>query len=291
MTDTGLATVAVLGLGQVGTSIALALRDRGVRVLLADSDGQAVDSAVDRGAGERLDEDAPRADLLVIAVPPEALPGTLRNAQERNLASVYTDVAGVKAAPATRARQLGCDMTGFVPGHPIGEETFTDDAARPDLFRGAAWALCEDEGTRPDAVTLARRLVELCGAMPVLMDADTHDRLVALISHAPYLVATAMAGALVDAPVEALGLRPAGVGCVTGPAAVDPELWRQVLNQNARWVSCVLSEIAADLVDACAALQLASTGDDSYFGEVAELLRRGHAGRRRLVEAGHKSTG
>lgn len=288
MTDTPFATVAVLGLGPVGTSIALALRARGVRVLLTDSDGHALDAAVRRGAGERLDEDELPADLLVIAVSPGAVPETLRRAQDQNLASAYTDVAGVKTALVARARQLGCDMAGFVPGHPIDGDTVAEhDLARADLFRGQVWALCAEEDTHPDTVAGARRLVELCGAVPVLMDAQTHDRLVALISHVPYVVACAMAAALVDAPAEALRLYPAGVQDVTKPAAAAPEPLGEILNENARWVCSALSDIAAELVDVCAALQLASTGDRTYLREVVELLRRGHAGRRQLTEAGH----
>jgi prephenate dehydrogenase len=281
--DPKLTTVAVLGLGQVGTSIALALRAKGVRVLLADHDEPAVDAAVRRGAGECLDESALPADLLVMSVSPAAVPETLFLAQARNLASVYTDVAGVKSAPASRARQLGCDMTGFVPGHPIGEEK--PDSARADLFLGKIWALCQEEHTRPDAVTRTRRLVEMCGAVPVLMDAETHDQFVALISHVPYLLANAMAGALANGPAGVVAPGRSPVRDVTAPAAADPERWIEILHQNARWVSSVLSEIAADLVDVCAALQLASSGDDAYLDEVAALLRRGHAGRRRLTEA------
>lgn len=280
--DTKLTTVAVLGLGQVGTSIALALRAKGVRVLLADHDRLAVSAAVRRGAGECLDESALPADLLVMSVSPAAVPETLLLAQANNLASAYTDVAGVKAAPTTRARQLGCDMSEFVPGHPIGEDV--PSPARADLFTGRMWALCEEESTRPDVVTRARRLVELCGAVPVLMDTETHDRFVALVSHVPYLLASAMAGALGTVPGEAVPPRHSPVRDVTGPAAAEPEPWIETLHQNARWVTGVLSEIAADLVDVCAALQLASSGDDSYLDEVAALLRRGHAGWRRLTE-------
>jgi prephenate dehydrogenase len=286
--DSRLATVAVVGVGIVGTSIALALRAHGIRVLLADNSGRAVDIAVRRGAGERLAEGGPPADLSVIAVPPASVPRTLRDAQSRDMALVYTDVSSVKAAPVHRARELGCDMTGFVPGHPIGNDVASGPgAARADLFRGRGWVLCPEENTRPEAVTLVRRLAELCGAVPVLMDAETHDRIAALISHAPHLVASAMAGALADAAPEMLWLGSVGLHDVTRLAAADPVLWTEILSQNARWVSSVLSDIAANLVDVCAALQLAGTGDYSFMGDVTTLLRKGRAGQRRLTEAEH----
>ncbi|HEU5473531.1 MAG TPA: prephenate dehydrogenase/arogenate dehydrogenase family protein [Actinophytocola sp.] len=280
-----LATVAVVGVGLIGRSIAFALRAQGIRVLLSDSNRRAVDDAVRRGAGERLADTTSPADLSVIAVPPGAVPSTLRHAQSRRMAPVYTDVSGVKVAPVRAARALGCDLTAFVPGHPIAEETAPAHAARPDLFRGRGWVLCPQEDTRSDAVTLVRRLIELCGAIPVLMEADTHDRIAALISHVPYLVASALAGSLADAPPEVLWLGSAAGPDVTGPAAGDPAVGAEILSQNATWVSNVLSDIAANLVDVCAALQLAGAGDDSFLGDVAALLHRGHTGRRRLAGA------
>lgn len=288
MIGSRLATVAVVGLGIVGTSIALALRAHGIRVLLTDHDSRAVDFAVRRGAGERLAEGDPPADLSVIAVPLAAVPRTLHDAQSRDMALVYTDVSSVKVAPVHGARQLGCDLTGFVPGHPIGDDGAPGPgAARADLFRGRGWVLCPEEDTSPGAVTLVRGLAELCGAIPVLMDAETHDRIAALISHTPKLVASAMAGALADAPAEVLWLGSVGLHDVTRLAAGDPVLWTEILSENARWVSSVLSDIAANLVDVCAALQLAGEGDDSFIADVTRLLRRGHVGQRRLGEAEH----
>ena len=137
--------VAVIGTGLIGTSVALALREHGAGVWLADEDPEAARLAANLGAGEPLPEtgaDGP-ADVAVIAVPPAAVAATLAAAQARRLAACYTDVASVKQLPVTQARALGCDMTSYVPGHPLaGREKHGPAAARADLFLGRTWALC-----------------------------------------------------------------------------------------------------------------------------------------------------
>ena len=114
--------VAVIGTGLIGTSIALALREHGSAVWLADSDPAAARLAADLGAGEPLPRTtAEPADVAVIAVPPAAVAATLAAAQARGtgLARCYTDVASVKQLPVTQARAAGCDLTCYVPGHPL----------------------------------------------------------------------------------------------------------------------------------------------------------------------------
>ena len=100
--------VAVLGTGLIGTSVALALRERGAGVWLADADPEAARLAADLGAGEPLPDDARpgAADVAVIAVPPAAVAATLAAAQARGrLARCYTDVASVKQLPVAQARE------------------------------------------------------------------------------------------------------------------------------------------------------------------------------------------
>ena len=105
-------TVVVIGAGLIGTSVALALRERGAEVWLADTDPAAARLAADLGAGAELPAAAARgpADLAVLAVPPGRRAPTLAAAQARGLARCYTDVASVKELPLARARELGCDL-------------------------------------------------------------------------------------------------------------------------------------------------------------------------------------
>jgi prephenate dehydrogenase len=279
-------SVVVIGTGLIGTSIALALRERGSVVWLTDQDSAAARLAADLGAGEPLPlgGQPATADIAVIAVPPDAVADTLADAQARGphgLARCYTDVASVKQLPVARARDLGCDLTSYVPGHPLaGREKHGPAAARADLFLGRTWALCpvpETSGTAVDAIT---SLVRECGAVPVRTDAATHDRWVALVSHAPHVLAAAMAARLEAAPAEALDLAGQGLRDVTRIAAGEVELWTQILTANAVPVAEVLAAVAADLAEA--ARMLTGEADGEGPKAVAALLDRGQAGVARI---------
>jgi prephenate dehydrogenase len=267
--------VAVIGTGLIGTSVALALREHGVSVWLADTDPEAARLAVNLGAGEPLPETG-TADVAVIAVPPSVVAATLAAAQARGskgLAACYTDVASVKQLPVTQARAAGCDLTSFVPGHPLaGREKHGPAAARADLFLGRTWALCPAPETSEQAVATITTLVRTCGAVPVWADAAAHDRWVALVSHAPHLVAAAMAARLEAAPAEALDLAGQGLRDVTRIAAGDIGLWTQILAANAGPVAEVLAAVAADLAEAA---RMLTDGDPK---SVATLLEVGQAG-------------
>jgi prephenate dehydrogenase len=269
--------VAVIGTGLIGTSVALALREHGAGVWLADEDPEAARLAANLGAGEPLPDQSPSADVAVIAVPPSAVAATLAAAQARGLAACYTDVASVKQLPVTQARALGCDMTSYVPGHPLaGREKHGPAAARADLFLGRTWALCPAAETSEQAVTAITKLVRTCGAVPVRTEAAAHDRWVALVSHAPHLVAAAMAARLEAAPAEALDLAGQGLRDVTRVAAGDTGLWTQILAANAEPVAEVLAAVAADLAEAA---RMLTEGDPK---SVATLLDVGQAGVARI---------
>ncbi|MEW9548515.1 prephenate dehydrogenase [Nonomuraea sp. NPDC050783] len=281
-----LRTVLVVGTGLIGTSAALALRRHDVRVLLADRDPGAVRLARELGAGEEWTPDDPPAegvDLAVIAVPPAFVASELLELQRHGVARFYTDVASVKAEPIARARQLGCDLASYVASHPLaGRERSGPGAAREDLFLGRPWALCPTEQAGPEAKAAVLRLVELCGANPVEVDAGEHDRAVAVVSHAPHVTASAVAARLADATDVALGLAGQGVRDVTRIAGSDPGLWLGILSGNATPVAEVLEAVARDLTEAAGALRALAEGDGTATQEITQLLKRGVAGHDRI---------
>jgi prephenate dehydrogenase len=281
-----LRTVLVVGTGLIGTSAALALRKRGVRVLLADRDQGAVRLARELGAGEEWVVAGPPAegiDLAIIAVPPAHVATQLLELQQDGVARCYTDVASVKAEPISRARQLGCDLSTYIASHPLaGREKSGPGAAREDLFLGRPWALCPTEEADPGAKAAVLRLIELCGANAVEVGADEHDRAVAVVSHAPHVAASAVAARLADATDVALGLAGQGVRDVTRIAGSDPGLWLGILSGNATPVAEVLEAVAQDLAEAASALRALSEGDGTATGEITQLLKRGVAGHDRI---------
>lgn len=267
--------VLVVGTGLIGTSVALALREKDVTVHLSDVDARAVRLARDLGAGREWAGE--KADLALIAVPPHLVGERLATLQKQGAARAYTDVASVKVAPIADAARLGCDLTSYVPGHPLaGREKSGPAAASADLFLGRPWALCPGTETDADALRLTGELVSLCGAKAVTVDPHDHDSAVALVSHAPQVVASAMAASLAGGEDVALGLAGQGLRDVTRIAAGDPLLWRMILAGNALPVAAVLDRIAGDLAAAASALR---SGD---LDEVTDLLRRGVAGQGRI---------
>jgi prephenate dehydrogenase len=284
------ASVLVCGTGLIGTSLALALRDKGTEVFLSDADPATAKLAADLGAGTVLPDlrdGKGIAEIAVLAMPPAMVGAELSFAQECAVADVYTDVASVKVLPVAHARALGCELESFVPGHPLaGRERHGPAAAQADLFLGRTWALCPLPETSPRAVDAVTALAVAAGADPVRTDAATHDRWVALVSHAPHLVAAAVAARLASPDVAdgALALAGQGLRDVTRIAAGDSALWTQILLANAGPVAEVVAAVAGDL--AAVARLLAAAGDAAAVdavvasepGGVTALLDQGRAG-------------
>jgi prephenate dehydrogenase len=272
--------VLVVGTGLVGTSVGLALRRAGIDVQLTDQDADAAVEAAKLGAGRRHQPGAPVA-LAVVAVPPAATAAAVVSVLDDRLAEYATDVASVKVAPAEQIRALAAEPGRYVGGHPMaGREVSGPGAALVDLFEGRPWVLCPNQETDPQAVTRALEVARLAGAVPVTMSAADHDAAVALVSHAPHLVAALMAGRLAVAPDHEVRLAGAGVGDVTRIAAADPALWTDILAANAGAVADVLRRLRADLDRALEALDR-----DSAMvrrDELWDLLHSGVAGRSRL---------
>ncbi|MFJ8826739.1 prephenate dehydrogenase [Streptomyces sp. NPDC102467] len=279
-------SAAVVGTGLIGTSIALALSARGVVVYLIDQEPMAAMTAAAMGAG-RAEEPAEAVDLAILAVPPAELATTLARVQKRGLARAYTDVASVKARPMADVVELGCDLTSFVGGHPMaGGERSGPLASRANLFEGRVWILSPHAATSEQAQHAVESMIDICGAHLLVMRPDEHDAAVALVSHAPHIVASLMAARLENAAESQISLAGQGVRDVTRIAAGDPELWLDVLSANAGSVADTLTELARDLERVTAALRRLELGAERTSDDGAEalldVLNRGVAGHERL---------
>jgi prephenate dehydrogenase len=279
-------SVLVVGTGLIGTSIALALSRRGIEVYLSDADEAAARTAASLGAG-RPGRPTQPVDLGILAMPPARIGETLAKAQQEGWARVYTDVGSVKAQVLGAAEAAGADLSRFIGGHPLaGRERSGPLAARWDLFEGRPWVLTPGPTTSRDALNQALELVSLCGAVPVVMDTDEHDHAVALISHAPHLVAALMAARLENAREESVRISGTGIRDLTRIAGGAPELWEDILAANAPAIAEVLADYAADLTAAVEALRSLSGSDTEAAkrgaADLADLLRRGNAGHARI---------
>lgn len=276
----------VLGTGLIGTSAALALRARGVRVHLSDHDPERARTAASLGAGT---EGVPEAavDLAIVAVPPAHIPAVVADVQRRGLARAVIDVGSVKGRPRRELTELGGELTSYLGSHPMsGREQSGPLAATADLFEGRPWVLTPTRATDTEVLNLALELIALCGAVPVVMDADEHDRAVALVSHTPQLLSSLVAARLEDAADTAVRLCGQGIRDVTRIAGSDPGMWVDILSANPGPVADVLAEVAADLEVTVRSLRALESADDAKrtvgAGGVEELLRRGNSGRARV---------
>ena len=272
--------VRVVGTGLLGTSIGLGLSALAVDVVLHDVSPSTLALAVDYGAGRRgRPEDAPA--LVVVAVPPDRVAQVVADELDRNPDALVTDVASVKAGPLAALAASGAPLERYLGSHPMaGRERSGPIAARADLFLGRPWVISPHAASTRAQEAALEDLARDLGAVPVLLPADRHDSAVAIVSHAPQLVASLLAARLVDAPDHATDLAGQGLRDTTRVAASDPALWVQILTANADRVAPVLAALRDDLSGVLAALS-----DPVAPGAqraLADLLAAGNAGVARI---------
>ncbi len=262
--------VEVVGAGLLGTSIGLACRRAGLEVLLTDTSAENVRTASGLGAGRPRTEDD-RPQLVVVAVPPDHLGAEIARALAGSDA-VVTDVGSIKTEPL-RAVSGAAGLARYVGGHPMaGSERSGPLAASAALFDGRPWAVTPHTTSTPEALAVVEDLVELCGAVPVRLTPEEHDKAVARTSHLPHLLAVLVAGRLADAPPEHLALSGQGVRDVTRVAGGDPALWEQIVTGNSEAVLTLLGEVRGQLDVLIRAVS------DGARADLGALLARGVAG-------------
>jgi prephenate dehydrogenase len=268
--------VAVFGFGLIGASVALALRERrsGVHVTAidrADSDAAraACDEWVDASDSVAMARALGACDLCIMAAPisviVEQLPAVLA------LAPVVTDCGSTKRA-VVRAASASEHAGRFVPGHPLAGGSQGGAAnARADLFVERKWILCPEDAA-DHAVASVRELIEGLGAEPVLMDAASHDRSVALTSHVPQLLASAL-----RVLSDRRGSRDAegpGFASATRTAGANEGIWRDIFATNADEVARALRELESELGRVADELEQAPPSVDAATKLLALARRR-----------------
>ena len=258
-------SIAVVGLGLIGGSIALGVRERWPesRVFGVDSES-VIAHALGAGAIERgFDSIAalPDTSLIVLAAPVRQNIELLR---EIKRAAIATDVSGTKREIVSAARAVSRGVT-FVGGHPLGGGERGGFAfARPDLFAGRPWIFTPDGEDSGNAVERLSRFVTGLGARPSILSAEEHDRLMAYVSHLPQLAASALMEA-VGAASGIDGLRMAGRGLVdtTRLASSPADVWRDICLTNA--------DALGDALD-CLIARLTQLRGDLRHGEAIEAI-------------------
>jgi prephenate dehydrogenase len=244
-------TIGIAGLGLIGTSIGLAIRHRRVadRVFAMDVDQAALNAAKARGAFDKggTSYDALReADLVVVAVPPRAVPDAVVSAaQMLSPGAVLTDVASIKTEIVRAVEQRLPRLIRYVGGHPMaGSERQGAQAADPDLLAGRPFIVTPTAVSDAESVEIVSGFARGIGMRPVVLSAEDHDDLVAQVSHLSYLLAVAAVTAASD---QALELQGPGFAGLARLAASPLELWTQICTANRDAIRRALAQLRRQL--------------------------------------------
>src|SRR5581483_3058319 len=236
-------TVAIVGVGLIGGSFALALQNAGFRGrILGVSSPKSIAAAKERGAiheGVSLTEAAERADLIYLSQPINGILNTLEVLSKTVKSDTLVTDAGSTKTQIVRKADASFSLGNFLGGHPMaGKEARGVEAADPNLFRDRPYVLTPRTGvslkggTRGEFVTWLERV----GAIKILLTPEEHDRIVAFTSHLPQLASTAiaatLAGHLTDNP-QLLSVAGPGLSDTTRLVLSSFEVWHDILVTNA----------------------------------------------------------
>ena len=267
--------IAVIGVGLIGGSVALAAREQaGAHVSGHDRDPEVLEHALGLGLLDRacatVAEALEEADAAFVAVPVGALPAAVAAVLEAAPPDcVVTDVGSVK-----RALVASVDDRRFVGGHPLaGTEHSGASHARADLFDGATWYLTPTGVSSPELYESLCELLTSLGARPEAIDAHDHDRLMATVSHLPHVLANVLV-----AQASAVGVVPGA----TAPsfrdairvAGAPSTIWTDIYLQNADLLCLAIERTVGGLEEFRDALADADAGRIRQLNEAAAAARR-----------------
>ena len=274
--------IAIVGVGLIGGSVALAMRaaQPDVRLIGVDRDDANLDAALRRGVVDEAVElaDIGDVDLVLLAVPVRQMPALLLQLGRQLAAeTIITDASSTKQSVIAEARAgLGSRIGQFVPGHPIaGREHSGVAAAASELFDGKNVVLTPLEENSAAAVELVRSLWRACGANVMEMSAAEHDAVFAAVSHLPHLLAFALVDELAGRPnaKSLFSFAASGFRDFTRIASSSPEMWRDIALDNR---AALVREFDHYLSRAQALRDAVARGD---AGEIEALMARAREAR------------
>jgi prephenate dehydrogenase len=283
--------LAIIGVGLLGGSLGLALRQRkdGWRVEGCVRRAEAAEACLARGvvdwAGTDLEAVVAGADVVVLTTPIAQMgPLVERCAPVLKPGAVVTDVGSVKRAVIEVVEPLVTRFGGrFVGGHPMaGGERMGVEAARADLFVGATCVVTPTLGSDAGAVALVEELWRSVGGRPLRMDAEVHDAVVARSSHLPHVIAAALAHLVLDpeAPEAQSALCANGFRDTTRIASGSPEMWRDISLANRRQMLAALDAYIERLREVRRGMDAADGGWLEAFFQTARGRREQWRARR-----------
>ena len=269
-----LSHVRIVGSGLIGSSIGLALVQRGVGVTMVDSDTRAQALAQD------LVKSSPSGDpdLIILASPISSISQSLESEKSSPVKLGFMDISSVKTKVKVEVSTSGLDPARFLPTHPMaGREVGGAQSARADLFQARPWIL-DSVGVDPQLHLAGLEVISLLGAIAIEMDSKSHDEAVALVSHLPQLVASLLASQLEGADESWLDLAGAGLRDTIRIAGSNPDLWKEIVGANSSAIAPLLTRFIED-----AQLLLKGLSDEKVVAGVIAAGQRG----RNLIPGKH----
>ena len=251
-------TIAIIGLGLIGTSLGLALKESNlsnVEIVGNEVDREAATRSARRGAVDRVEPHLPEAvkdaSMVIIATPVLAIRDVLREiAPHLREDAIVTDTGSTKTMVLQWAAEYLPPSVTFVGGHPMAGKTESGpDEAEADLFAGATYCIIPGRNAQPKAIQAVLGMVAAVEAVPYFVEAIEHDSYVAAISHLPIAISTALVSSTARSPSwrEMAGLAAGAYQDVTRLAQGDPIMNRDIFltNQEAivHWIDELIKEL------------------------------------------------
>ncbi len=284
--------VTLIGIGLIGSSIARDIRELGLagHVTISTRSAETLRRAEELGLGDAYvlsaAEAVSGADLVIVSVPVGASGAVARDiAPHLKPGALVTDVGSTKASVIAQMQPHLPKSVHFIPGHPIaGTEKSGPDAGFTGLFKGRWCILTPLEGTDPAALSMLRSFWQSLGSMVDEMEPLHHDKVLAIVSHLPHIIAYNIVGTADDLETvtesEVIKYSASGFRDFTRLAASDPTMWRDVCLHNKDAILEMLSRFSEDLAYLQRAIRWGE-GDKLF-----ELFSRTRAIRRSIVQAG-----
>ena len=283
--------IAVIGIGLIGTSIVHAAKHRNLPVTFAAFDNnpdvcaEAADLLSHIKITTTLRQAVEDAELVILAVPVGVMEQVMKDiAPYLRPGCVITDTGSTKRSVIRDVLPFVPEACNFIPGHPLAGTEFSGPAAGfASLFETRYWLILPN-GTPEDKVDGLTTFLSDLGAMVETMDADYHDRVLAITSHLPHLIAYTIVGTAVDLEQDlkndVIRFSASGFRDFTRIASSDPVMWRDVFLNNNEAVLEMLQRFSEDLSYLQRAIRW-KEGDKLH-----DLFSRTRAIRRSIIDAG-----
>lgn len=268
--------VVIVGVGLLGGSIGMALRERGLAktVVGVGRDASKLQNAVNLGAIDSFTQDLASAckpaDLAIVCTPVQLVSSVVCDCLKFMPGGLITDVGSTKATICEQVPQSNSNAPArFVGSHPLaGSEKVGVEHARGNLFDGRTCVVTPTSETSPADVQRTSQLWNHLGSHTVTMDPQAHDAAIARTSHVPHIVASALSA---STPDEVLDLAASGWIDTTRIAAGNPDLWQQIISENRMPVIEALTEFTGQLNRWIDAIE---RNDSTAIQELLELGKR-----------------